>query len=118
MVGKDPSTGQHAERGARVTSFDAMCRGYQVVVDGTDESCALNEDNLRELEKGTLVELTGLKARGELNGQGGLVQFFAKDSGRYSIKLDSGSVLSVKGENLLLPLPFYDQDASGGNRGL
>lgn len=65
------------------------------------------------LTVGTLVEFTNLKSRPELNGQGGTVRFFIQESGRYSVKLVKGGALAVKSENLILPLAFYDQDASG-----
>jgi len=66
-----------------------------------------------------LVEFQSLKAKPELNGQGGTVRFFIEEAGRYSVQLPGpeGGALAVRGENLLLPLAFYDQDASGALRG-
>ena len=55
---------------------------------------------------GTRVELTGLKAKPELNGRNGVVihQFDAK-TGRCGIKLDDGTGLSVKPSNMVFDTP-------------
>ena len=52
---------------------------------------------------GTSMQLTGLRARPELNGQEGTLVVFDTFKGRWSFEVDStGEVLSVKEDNLEL----------------
>ena len=57
------------------------------------------------LKAGTRVELQGLKAKPELNGQKAAVKSFDASSGRYKVKLEDGrGPFSLKAQNLR-PLP-------------
>jgi len=120
VVGHHAETGEYAERAARVAGYDTLGRLYRVEIDSdVGESCLVKEINLQPLAKGTLVELTGLKARADLNGHGGVVRRYVEDTGRYKVQVvqqEGASVIAVKGENLMLPLPFYDGEASGVRR--
>ena len=48
----------------------------------------------------TRVKLGGLKAKPELNGLSATIESFVEASGRYNVKLDDGTVLALKPENL------------------
>ena len=50
---------------------------------------------------GKRVLINGLKARPELNGQSGLVKFFAEDRGRYAVVVN-GEQIALKPENVTL----------------
>ena len=48
----------------------------------------------------TRVKLGGLKAKPELNGLSATIESFVEATGRYNVKLDDGTVLALKPENL------------------
>ena len=71
VVGQHAETGEYAERAARVRNYDAMSQCFLMEIDSDmKESCQVREENLRPLEKGTLIEIVGLKSRADLNGKG------------------------------------------------
>ena len=49
---------------------------------------------------GTIVFIRGLKARPELNGRRATIDSFSEESGRFSVRLDAGDVLSLKPESI------------------
>jgi len=67
---------------------------------------------------GSRVELKGLKAKPELNGQAGLVVAFVASSGRFSVTVDGGKgTFDLRPQNLkpsLAPHPSFSTSVGGG----
>merc|ERR1711957_613266 len=84
----------------------ASQRGWKVVQKLTDAlqlACSLAARRCPEqgaFGTGQTISLSGLKARGDLNGEVGIVLQFVTDTGRWMIRLRNGEGVKVKPANM------------------
>ena len=99
---------------AQAQGYDAAKQGIELIMQAMRETGASQQTNNSLMPPsstppvpiGTRVEVHGLKAKPQLNGQCGIVVGYLESSGRCTVSLDSGSEtktkknLMVKPENL------------------